>query len=59
MPIPVSGDPTGTHLASLKSGIENLVHSSDMGCLACMQGLTGYYNQLEFPTSTASEVPDR
>ena len=27
-------DPTGTHLASLKSGIENLVHSSDMGCLA-------------------------
>lgn len=42
-------DPTGTHLASLKSGIENLVHSSDMGCLAYMQGLTGYYNQLEFP----------
>ena len=42
-------DPTGTHLASLKSGIENLVHSSDMGCLAYMQELTGYYNQLEFP----------
>lgn len=42
-------DPTGTHLASLKSGIENLVHSGDMGCLAYMQGLTGYYNQLEFP----------
>lgn len=42
-------DPTGTHLASLKSGIENLVHSNDMGCLAYMQGLTGYYNQLEFP----------
>lgn len=42
-------DPNGTHLASLKSGIENLVHSGDMGCLAYMQGLTGYYNQLEFP----------
>lgn len=42
-------DPTGTHLDGLQSGIENLVHSSDMGYQAYMQGLTGYYNQLEFP----------
>ena len=38
MPIPVSGTtPPAPTLASLKSGIENLVHSSDMGCLAYMQ----------------------
>lgn len=42
-------DPTGTHLDGLQSGIENLVHSTDMGHRAYMQGLTGYYNQLEFP----------
>ena len=29
-----------------------------MGCLAYMQGLTGYYNQLD-SLLTASEVPDR
>lgn len=42
-------DPTGTYLDGLQSGIENLVHSTDTGHRAYMQGLTGYYNQLEFP----------
>lgn len=45
----ISHDPTGTPLADIESGIENLVHSSSIGCKAYMQGLTGYYNQLEFP----------
>lgn len=39
----------GTPLDTLQSGIENLVHASDMGYRAYLQGLTGYYNQLEFP----------
>ena len=43
-------DRTGTPLAGLESGIESLVHSCDMGNRAYMQGLTGYYNQLEFPS---------
>ena len=33
----------------MTSGIENLVHSGDLGCRAYIQGLTGFYNQLEFP----------
>ncbi|MCD8183003.1 MAG: DUF4270 domain-containing protein [Bacteroides sp.] len=40
---------TGTPLATLQSGIENLLHSGETGNRAYMQGLTGYYNQLEFP----------
>lgn len=42
-------DRTGTSLAPLLSGIENLIHSGDMNYRAYMQGMTGYYNQLEFP----------
>ena len=42
-------DQTGTPLAEIRSGIENYVHSTSLGHLAYMQGLTGYYNQLEFP----------
>lgn len=45
----IQHDPTGTPLATLQSGIENLIHSGDMDKRAYMQGLTGYYNQLEFP----------
>lgn len=43
-------NPTGTPLEGMESGIESLVHSYDMDYRAYMQGLTGYYNQLEFPT---------
>ena len=42
-------DQTGTPLVEVRSGIENHVHSTSLGHLAYMQGLTGYYNQLEFP----------
>ena len=42
-------DPTGTPLEQVPRGIENYVHSTDMDHRAYMQGLTGYYNQLEFP----------
>ena len=40
---------TDTPLAEVRSGIENYVHSTSMGHRAYLQGLTGYYNQLEFP----------
>lgn len=40
---------TDSPLAPLKSGIENLIHSGETGNCAYMQGMTGYYNQLEFP----------
>ena len=39
----------GTTLGQVPSGIENYVHSSDLGDRAYLQGLTGFYNQLEFP----------
>lgn len=39
----------GTPLDTLQSGIENLIHASSMGYRAYLQGLTGYYNQIEFP----------
>lgn len=45
----VQHNPADTPLATLQSGIENLVHSGDMDNRAYMQGLTGYYNQLDFP----------
>lgn len=45
----VQHDRTGTPLASLQSGIENLIHSNNMNYRAYMQGLTGFYNQLDFP----------
>lgn len=45
----VRTDRTGTPLATMVSGIENLVHSNSMGMRAYMQGLTGFYNQIEFP----------
>ena len=43
-------DRSGTPLASIRSGVENAVHSYDLGGRAYMQGLTGFYNQIEFPT---------
>ncbi|HIY89405.1 MAG TPA: DUF4270 domain-containing protein [Candidatus Bacteroides pullicola] len=42
-------DRTGSPLSRVRSGIENYVHSTDLGHRAYLQGLTGYYNQLEFP----------
>lgn len=42
-------DRTGTPLDAMRSGIENLIHSGDLGCRAYLQGLTGFYNQVEFP----------
>ncbi len=45
----ITHDRTDTPLASIESGIENLVHSTATGNLAYMQGMTGFYNQLEFP----------
>lgn len=42
-------DCTGSALAQVQSGIENYVHSTDLEHRAYLQGLTGYYNQLEFP----------
>lgn len=40
---------TNTSLDSISGGIGNLVHASSMGYRAYLQGLTGYYNQIEFP----------
>lgn len=42
-------DLADTPLSGVNSGIENYVHSTSMGHRAYLQGLTGYYNQLEFP----------
>ena len=42
-------DRADTPLSGVNSGIENYVHSTSMGHRAYLQGLTGYYNQLEFP----------
>ena len=42
-------DYTDTPLSEVRSGIENYVHSTALGHRAYMQGLTGYYNQVEFP----------
>ena len=40
---------TNTSLDSISGGIGNLVHASSMGYRAYLQGLTGFYNQIEFP----------
>ena len=48
-------DRQGTPLADIADGIENLVHSYDTGHRAYQQGLTGFYNQLEFPYLNALE----
>ena len=45
----ITHDDTGTPLEGMTSGIENMVHYYDMDNKAYMQGLTGYYNQVEFP----------
>ena len=45
----VRHNPAGTALETLRSGIENLVHAGSMDYRAYLQGLTGYYNQIEFP----------
>ena len=45
----VTWDHTGTPLEGMTSGIENLVHFYDMDDKAYLQGLTGLYNQIEFP----------
>ena len=46
----IQHDRSGTPLASIQSGVENAVHSYDLNDHAYMQGLTGFYNQIEFPT---------
>ncbi len=46
----IQHDRTGTPIASIRSGVENAVHSYDLNGRAYMQGLTGFYNQIEFPT---------
>lgn len=52
-------DRNGTPLADITSGIENLVHSYNTGNRAYQQGLTGFYNQLEFPyLNTLEEAGD-
>ncbi len=45
----IQHDLTGTPLEGMESGIENLVHSAQLNDRAYIQGLTGFYNQLEFP----------
>lgn len=45
----IQHDCTDSPLTDVRSGIENLVHSTSLGHRAYLQGLTGYYNQLEFP----------
>ena len=42
-------DRSGTVLDSLDSGVENAIHSYDLNRRAYLQGLTGLYNQIEFP----------
>lgn len=42
-------DRSGTALANIESGVENAVHSYELGNRAYLQGLTGFYNQIEFP----------
>ena len=42
-------DCTDSPLSDIRSGIENLVHSTSLEHRAYLQDLTGYYNQLEFP----------
>lgn len=45
----ISHNRANTPLAPMQSGIENLIHSTNMERRAYMQGLTGLYNQIEFP----------
>lgn len=45
----IKQDCSDSPLSVVTGGLENLVHSTDMDNRAYMQGLTGYYNQLEFP----------
>lgn len=45
----VRHDRNDSPLAPMESGIENLIHSGNLGKRAYMQGLTGFYNQIEFP----------
>lgn len=45
----IQHDCTDSPLSEVQSGIENYVHSTSLAHKAYLQGLTGYYNQLEFP----------
>lgn len=45
----VDHDRTNTPLAALKSGILNAVPSSKLNNVAYLQGLTGIYDEIEFP----------
>lgn len=52
----VEHDRKGTPLENLKSGVENAIHYHSSGNQAFMQGLTGIYNQIEFPTLSYLEA---
>lgn len=45
----VQHDRKGTALESMEYGIEQARHSYDMDQRSYLQGLTGFYNQIEFP----------
>lgn len=45
----IQHDCTDSPLSEVQNGIENYVHSTSLAHKAYLQGLTGYYNQLEFP----------
>lgn len=45
----VQHDRRGTALADMEYGIEQARHSYDMEYRSFLQGLTGFYNQIEFP----------
>ncbi len=45
----IDHDRSGTPLAQIESGIINAVPSSKLNQRAYLQGLTGFYNEIEFP----------
>lgn len=49
-------DRTDSPLSILQYGIENAVHYNQLGNRAYLQGLTGVYNQIEFPTLSYLEA---
>lgn len=49
-------DRTGSPLSVLQYGIENAVHYNQLENKAYLQGLTGVYNQIEFPTLSYLEA---
>lgn len=49
-------DRTDSPLSILQYGVENAVHYNLLGSKAYLQGLTGVYNQIEFPTLSYLEA---